>query len=509
MIFTMSASDIENTFSSNSESFISDIPTEIPLSGYTIVERISQSKTGYSEVYKVARSGRWFVAKCLKPEYRGNLVYEQLLKKEYETGYRLSDEHLCTTLDFINLPEIGNAVLMEYIEGKSLRWHIDNGKNDKRLVKKWIAQLCQALSYMHHHQTIHRDIKPENILITNKGKDVKVIDFGFSDTDDSSLFKEPAGTRHYAAPEVLTGQLFDHRADIYSFGITIKELIISSGIRDSKWKRIIRRCTSEDPNKRYPDSDQLLLDINSRWLSRHKVKISVLLIIIVLFILGLVIYNNSQQSGNTNPKHNKKSITTNDFNTNKIDIVSDKTMPSDNIINESDNPKNEKMDAQQLNAQKDNGNKVTTDNKGDNEKINTTFIYTTLPPEEKSTKLVNTDEAPVIIEQTTSTLPDYSDVKQLQEYYAKKKVRKESISGDAHLIAKGDQYTDIYKFTYDLCSNACSSGTFDKDEIWQQIIEYIDKTVDDKNPDKHNYEIYASGIFNKFYLQSQGKDTEN
>lgn len=56
-------------------------------------------------------------------------------------------------------------------------------------------QTCAALDYIHRRQIIHRDLKPENIMLTGNGGNVKLIDFGYSDTDSYAVLKQPAGTR--------------------------------------------------------------------------------------------------------------------------------------------------------------------------------------------------------------------------------------------------------------------------------------------------------------------------
>ena len=83
--------------------------------------------------------------------------------------------------------------------------------SDKKLSRKIVSQLCDVLEYIHSKQVIHKDLKPENILITHNGQNVKLIDFGLSDSDDYAPLKFHAGTQAYAAPELLSGGKIDCR----------------------------------------------------------------------------------------------------------------------------------------------------------------------------------------------------------------------------------------------------------------------------------------------------------
>lgn len=85
----------------------------------------------------------------------------------------------------------------------------------------------------------HRDLKPSNIMITHNGKQVKVIDFGLADTDTHAVFKQPAGTRHYMAPEQASSTVPDVRNDIYSLGVIILKMDVD-GIYDRACKRCLR-----------------------------------------------------------------------------------------------------------------------------------------------------------------------------------------------------------------------------------------------------------------------------
>ena len=185
------------------------------------IQKVYESRGGYTLVSKMAVGGRLVALKSLKPEYVGNPFYEGLLRKEYEIGSGLNHPNICPVLGFVNIPGLGNCIEMRWVDGERLGALIGR----KGLpVRKIILEICDALEYLHRNQIIHRDLKPSNILITNNGQNVKLIDFGLSDADWYTLFKNPAGTRDYVSPEQLAGEDVDCRTDIYSLGRIMQEL---------------------------------------------------------------------------------------------------------------------------------------------------------------------------------------------------------------------------------------------------------------------------------------------
>lgn len=203
------------------------------------LELIHTSENGFNELYRGCKNGRFFVYKALKKEYRGNNLYEELLKKDFNIGFSLSHIGICQYFGMIDFPTIGNCIIMEWIDGCTLESLIKEGQIDKPLAKKIICDLCDALEYIHRKQIIHRDLKPENIMVTNNGRNVKIIDFGLSDADSYNILKAPAGTKFYASPELIAGEPIDARSDLWSLGLIIKELSRSYG-------HIVSRCLQRD-----------------------------------------------------------------------------------------------------------------------------------------------------------------------------------------------------------------------------------------------------------------------
>ena len=209
------------------------------------LELVHRSETGFAEIWRATKFSQFVVLKALKEEYREDAVYEALLRKEFEIGYSLNHPAVCRTWHFRDHPLLGHCIEMEWVDGVPLDQRFSTALPDEELFRKIAAELCDALAYLHSRQVIHRDIKPSNILITHNGDNVKLIDFGLSDSDDSAVLKMAAGTKNHIAPEVLEGRPTDVRTDIWAVGKVLSGL--TRGHR-----RALRKATAPDPARRYP-----------------------------------------------------------------------------------------------------------------------------------------------------------------------------------------------------------------------------------------------------------------
>ena len=222
-------------------------PVDAKAADFSAFEPISGKGDGCCRLFKGNIGGQYRVFKALKPEFRGNPVYEDLLKKEYEIGRQLDHPNIRKYFGYHAFGELGRCIEMEWVDGEPL----DSCDSlDRKTVKKILCELCDALSYVHGRQIIHRDVKPSNVLVTHNGRNVKLIDFGFSDADWFALLKTPAGTLSYASPEQVAGDSLDCRSDIYSLGVMISELL--------PWRRgVARKCMREDREARYASAAEV------------------------------------------------------------------------------------------------------------------------------------------------------------------------------------------------------------------------------------------------------------
>lgn len=216
--------DIESGFFSTEMGYLDNID------GFSDFSEMSS--TGFCRLVKAKKDGRWWVLKCLKPEFEDVLFYQGLLHKEYSLLCRMNHPNIVMALALERVNDYGICIVMEFVDGQELNMNLFSKAEQYRL----IMQLCDTLEYIHSLQIVHRDLKPQNILVTNNGHNIKLIDFGLADTDCYSVFKQPAGTISYISPEQLESNHPDVRNDIYSLGRILEECNLGW-----QYSRIIRK----------------------------------------------------------------------------------------------------------------------------------------------------------------------------------------------------------------------------------------------------------------------------
>ncbi len=203
------------------------------------------SASGHTRLFTATRYGKRYILKCLKKDFLYTPIYQQALTKEFEIGLQLEHPNICRTIALEQLPDLGPTIVIEYIDGENLQALIDKHALTIDLAHKITHQLMDALEYMHNKQIIHRDLKPSNIMVTHTGQNVKVIDFGLSDSDTFYVLKLPAGTSGYIAPEqLLMGSRAEPRADIYSLGMVIADM--TQVVKDLALEEMAKLCTTRD-----------------------------------------------------------------------------------------------------------------------------------------------------------------------------------------------------------------------------------------------------------------------
>ena len=213
----------------------------------------------YCELWRGTRNGKIRCYKALKPGYRGRLLYENLLRKEFDAGYVLDHPGIRRYIALLNHPDLGNCIELEWVDGKRLDEVLETeGPLCKEESQRIAGEILAAVAYIHARNMVHQDLKPANILITHNGRHAKIIDFGFAQSDDTAFLKLRAGTQEYAAPELFSGAKVDCRADVYALGIILRQLGFTP-------RRVLRRCCAARPQERYQSVQALQQALNRRY----------------------------------------------------------------------------------------------------------------------------------------------------------------------------------------------------------------------------------------------------
>jgi serine/threonine-protein kinase len=256
------------------------------ISHYTILEQVG--KGGMGEVYKARdeRLDRIVAIKFLTEELSIDGEERQRFSLEARAASALNHSNICT------IHEIDEAdgrmfIVMEFIDGQSLRRKIESGVLPIAEAARIAVQVTEGLLAAHAKGIVHRDIKPENILVTTEGI-AKIADFGLARSQDHAVSPEAGmipGTIAYMSPEQLLGKPAGHLADIWSLGVVIYEMIAGRRPFQGDYEQaimysivnerhpaasarrpdlppaleeIIERCLQKEPSDRFQEAGALL-----------------------------------------------------------------------------------------------------------------------------------------------------------------------------------------------------------------------------------------------------------
>jgi serine/threonine protein kinase len=258
--------------------FIAPEPADLaPLfPGYEIQSLIATG--GMGAVYRAVQKSldRTVALKILPMEFSKDAAFCAGFEAEAKAMARLNHPNLIGVYDF---GEVNGMlfIIMEYVPGKSV-YHSAYGKAiDPKEVIRLVTGICDGLAHAHENGIIHRDIKPSNILLDHNAQP-KIGDFGLARPVERKVEEgeEIFGTPHYTAPEVVNApRSVDYRADIFSVGVLLHELLTSklpandprpasTIVRcDSRFDAIIRRATQPLAAARYSSAAEISRDLQA------------------------------------------------------------------------------------------------------------------------------------------------------------------------------------------------------------------------------------------------------
>jgi len=231
---------------------------------------------GMGAVYQATQRSldRAVAIKILPREFSSDEVFRTGFESEAKAMAKLNHPNLIGVYDF---GEAGGMlyIIMEYVAGKSLFHSAHGYAVEQAEALRIVIEVCHGLAHAHEHGILHRDIKPANILLDAQVRP-KISDFGLARALEREIQEgeQIFGTPGYTAPEVIEPPYaFDHRADIFSVGVMLHELLTgklpdtdprpTSHISkcNPRLDAVIRKATHPDPNARYLSATVLATEL--------------------------------------------------------------------------------------------------------------------------------------------------------------------------------------------------------------------------------------------------------
>jgi hypothetical protein len=274
---------------------------------YVLLERVAMG--GMAEVFRAKRKGvegfeKVVAVKRILPHLSSNKDFVDMFIAEAKMVASLSHPNIVQIFDLGKIDD-SYYIAMEFVEGRDLRSILTRARNRGTLLGVELsaliaARMCAAMEYAHRHRDadgkelriVHRDVSPQNILVSNEGE-VKLADFGIakaatkaSHTDSGSL----RGKLLYMSPEQAWGRPLDKRTDLFSLGAVFfetltghllfsgnSEMSILERVREARFlppsslnpavpielEAVVSRALKKNPDERYQDASEMLLDLDS------------------------------------------------------------------------------------------------------------------------------------------------------------------------------------------------------------------------------------------------------
>ena len=269
------------------------LPIERTLDGKYRLER-ALGRGGFGAVFEASdlRLDRRVAAKVMIGSLFGNREALRRFEREARAAARIDHPNITRVYDYGAIGSGGAFLIMELVAGRTWRDELRrSGVVAPVRAAEWFRQLLVGLQFAHGLGIVHRDLKPENAMIV--GDDIKIMDFGLAKVIDPSGKTESItiaghmmGTLGYMAPEMLTGDAVDNRADLFAIGVMVVETvtgarpfsgttpqeILTALLRgdyclpgDSPDAReldaVLQRCLAKDPRNRYVSAAELAADL--------------------------------------------------------------------------------------------------------------------------------------------------------------------------------------------------------------------------------------------------------
>ncbi|NBC66132.1 MAG: protein kinase [Bacteroidetes bacterium] len=241
---------------------------------YEILEKIGEG--GMGVVYKAqdTKLDRTVALKFLPPHLTKSKKDRKRFLREAKSAAALNHPNICT-IHAVEEHEGKDFISMEYIDGQTLRENLESGKITFDSALEYAVQIAEALSKAHDKGIIHRDIKPGNIMI-DANNQVKVMDFGLAKMTNSAPITQTGatvGTMAYMAPEQIEGKQIDPRADLFSFGVVLYEMLAGERPFQGQYDAALSYAiVNEEPipiEDYFPKAPQKLIEFFDRILAKN------------------------------------------------------------------------------------------------------------------------------------------------------------------------------------------------------------------------------------------------
>ena len=230
------------------------------LLNYRILQKLGAG--GQGAIYKATdtKLGRTVVIKVLPPELTTKQANLKRFEREARLASSLDHPNICTIFDLGEADGV-HFIAMQYVEGRNVRQLVGGRPLELQSALSIAIQVADALSSAHARGIIHRDIKAGNVMVTDTGQ-VKVLDFGLAKLLDEDAAQSedihrteltevgvPYGTPTHAAPEQARGERVDSRADIFSMGVLLYEMLTGTWPFHGKTTIDVRHAVLHDQPK--------------------------------------------------------------------------------------------------------------------------------------------------------------------------------------------------------------------------------------------------------------------